>query len=647
MVILLTIVALLTACEVSELPPEPQEPGTQGAMDIAGQAGRITTARYQQFVAGEEGFPYAPPHDVFEDNNPLVFQISKDDFKVGPDGVQFEATVDHQGGLVYKYGYINVMQDGMPTWQRYELTGTSVLRADGTASNWLRDDGSATLTFTTEEMQNIFERGENYVVAYSCKKHGRLGEWKCGCSDRSCARPYWMLQSFLVCGENQGIGYFEATGTSACLDPCQQKEDCAAGYGCEALHEGDTDMFCVNPEMKLQCQDTTACAVGEFCGEGQCKPLWTPQEGAPERCVEDAQCPIAGETGEASGGCLNNRCVQINPYLIGVSGGRELHVYPFACGANADCGGIYTCNEWAGSEKVCFQTALCTNNGDCKQGTVCEAGSCKAPLVGVAVCTGDADCGAGKVCDGGTCVAAPAPVVVAPAGPAPSCRYNIDCADAGWYACVEGVCKTKEEVLTGLSCIADTDCEAGQKCGVSSGSDIQHCIDVECTSDAQCSAAYKCYTDLGACMQYTKCTDDTTCPTGKTCNPATSFCEFPALPAAAAPVTCGYNIECTDAGLYACVSGTCKSKDEFYSILPACDPALGCAALETCTPIPNVGNRCLGVDCTTDADCAHSNYKCYGGVCQQYSKCSADTDCKDGQRCDIPSALCMGFAAGP
>ncbi|MBW2992293.1 hypothetical protein KY345_03695, partial [Candidatus Woesearchaeota archaeon] len=47
----------------------------------------------------------------------------------------------------------------------------------------------------TVELSALQSEGENYVLAYTCKKYNN--QWKCGCrSENDCG--YWMLETFTL-----------------------------------------------------------------------------------------------------------------------------------------------------------------------------------------------------------------------------------------------------------------------------------------------------------------------------------------------------------------------------------------------------------------------------------------------------------------
>lgn len=54
---------------------------------------------------------------------------------------------------------------------------------------WYRNSASATINLSSSDLSN-----KNYVVAYVCT--WRTNQWKCGCSDSTCAQGKWQIQTF-------------------------------------------------------------------------------------------------------------------------------------------------------------------------------------------------------------------------------------------------------------------------------------------------------------------------------------------------------------------------------------------------------------------------------------------------------------------
>lgn len=161
---LLIVVLALSGCE-SELPPEPGAPG----------------APIGEAVGIYEG--YGVPYDVF-DNNKQIFFLSENVFNLEPDQESFSLgiKVEHEGGYIYKYGYYYTNAG----WKKYEFPEKAVA-----GSNWIKDNAKTYLKINTKDITS----GENYIVAYSCKKYD--GQWKCGCTSKYGRCNQWMLQTYL------------------------------------------------------------------------------------------------------------------------------------------------------------------------------------------------------------------------------------------------------------------------------------------------------------------------------------------------------------------------------------------------------------------------------------------------------------------
>ncbi|MBW2992371.1 hypothetical protein KY345_04100, partial [Candidatus Woesearchaeota archaeon] len=149
----LVMILLFTVGCRKDLPPEPGAPQAP--------VGEATAA-----IA--EG--YAPPYDIFNNNKAIldVSVISKTDTNA-----QISSSADLQGGFIYKYGYIYTNTG----WRIYEFPQSAV-----SGSNWIKDHTDARITVELSALQS---EGENYVLAYTCKKYNN--QWKCGCrSENDC-----------------------------------------------------------------------------------------------------------------------------------------------------------------------------------------------------------------------------------------------------------------------------------------------------------------------------------------------------------------------------------------------------------------------------------------------------------------------------
>lgn len=143
-------------------------------------------------VPNYSDYDYSPSYDVFNNDAPL-FTLSDDEFVVSDnDSIEFEVEVDHEGGLVWKYGYFR----NSTGWERFTLAGTPEKNADGTDSNWLNETGDADLNITVSKLR---VNNYNFIVTYSCKKYA--DQWKCGCNSNGvCGK--WMLQLINITNES-------------------------------------------------------------------------------------------------------------------------------------------------------------------------------------------------------------------------------------------------------------------------------------------------------------------------------------------------------------------------------------------------------------------------------------------------------------
>lgn len=168
------LISILFVIGCTDLPLEPGQPGTKTPPETIG--GKAIEP------GGVIPSGYAPPWDIFNDNL-MIFTTSPSDivFELGFFGEKnMNVKVSQDGGLIYKYGYIYKKAG----WESYKFSGETI-----GGSDWIESSALASVQLSTED----FSSGENYLVAYSCKKHS--GEWKCGCaSENDCG--YWMLQSF-------------------------------------------------------------------------------------------------------------------------------------------------------------------------------------------------------------------------------------------------------------------------------------------------------------------------------------------------------------------------------------------------------------------------------------------------------------------
>ena len=172
-VLCVLLVLFLYGCGGDDLPPEPGEPGTgdrEGGVSTAGQA----------YYHDQEG--YAPPYDVFSDEQ--IFFLDNYVFNVDPgeDWINMGVRAKRDGGYIYRKFFI--YQNG--EWIDHYFNQDTV-----SGSNWISGSADSYISLNT----NSLGLGENYIVAYSCRKIDN--DWKCGCSSPHGRCGQWMLHSFL------------------------------------------------------------------------------------------------------------------------------------------------------------------------------------------------------------------------------------------------------------------------------------------------------------------------------------------------------------------------------------------------------------------------------------------------------------------
>ncbi|MBS3102643.1 hypothetical protein J4458_04300 [Candidatus Woesearchaeota archaeon] len=156
----------LISCNKADLPPAPN--GNRGPIGKA-------TGIY-------EG--YGVPFDVFNNDEP-IFTLSRNVVNLEPDQneIFLGLKAKQEGGYIFKEGWY-FTKNG---WKKFLFPQDTVKE-----SRWIADNANVTLNIPADD----FADGENYVVAYSCKKYD--GAWKCGCTSQSGPCNQWMIQNFLL-----------------------------------------------------------------------------------------------------------------------------------------------------------------------------------------------------------------------------------------------------------------------------------------------------------------------------------------------------------------------------------------------------------------------------------------------------------------
>ncbi|MBK6515398.1 MAG: hypothetical protein IPG04_15070 [Polyangiaceae bacterium] len=219
-------------------------------------------------------------------------------------------------------------------------------------------------------------------------------------------------------------------------DDGQGGSDGTGGFGSGGAAQGGAPAACDPALFVCACGDSSECALGLACLDGQCL----------EACTFDYEC-ADGQV------CADGRCVA-------------------ACDAESPCAPGTFCQ--GGGCLVDDAYVECASASDCAGGA-CVAGLCTT------LCASNAGCPEGELCDAasGSCFADPTPTpacdeVTPCAGDAQSCfddgycHYGCvvveDCKliDARFDACDEGVCKTAEELSP--ACSFELPCADGSPC---------------------------------------------------------------------------------------------------------------------------------------------------------------------------------------
>jgi Cys-rich repeat protein len=551
----------------------------------------------------------------------------------------------------------------------------------------------------------------NHCASGTCDVEGGVC-LKCG-SDSDCASTNPCTLAVCIEGECSSLPA-EAGTLCSDGDPCTAGDSCADGLcipgdvipGCEepldTCHGAPDGMFC---------NDNNPCTLDDVCLDGKCigtsiDPAcfqddldgdgFTVADGdcddqdatihpeAMEFCdgrdnncngiVDegcDTTCVISGCSGEiCATEPLDSICIWLpefeclpfskcGPYGLGGSCGwlqtpgylQCLADIGIPCGENAACPPGMFCSA-AG---ICEPDPMlpCATDADCPDGQSCVAGLC---VTTNPPCASNADCPAGFVCMFGQCVPN-----------TPPCASNPDC-PAG-FACVNGQC-----VHVPPPCLTDADCNDGDPCTKDKCTPSSGCTHVNicggCQNDSQCPTGQVCDPATGTCVPSSGgCTTNAQCGAGKycfkaTCNQNTGTCT--AVPQACAlyydPV-CGCN-GTTYGNLCLLMSakqnlkhmGACNvtpidaDGDGFTIGQGDCndqDASIHPMAPELCDGIDNncsgiVDEGCPGAPCVAHSDCP-AGFSCVNGVCQTQSACMDLSDVDFGM-CEM--IIGWGFANG-
>jgi hypothetical protein len=380
------------------------------------------------------------------------------------------------------------------------------------------------------------------------------------------------------------LGY-KCSGTSgACATSCTTDASCAAGNYCDGA-------FC-QPARKLgdTCTRTSQCATGATCADGVCCNAAC--SGTCEACAADHK-----ESGDASGTC--------GPAKSGTDPGDKCPATAAStCGTTGVCGKTGTCALWPAGA-ACGTSAVC--DGGFAKGTTCDGlGTCKTDMAGVAcapgtckdggcvlACTTDSECDAKGWCDGGTCRDRAADGGTCSAANqclSGHCADGVCCASAcdgicercdgdgtkGTCTAVQGKPREGHGECPGPSATdpctaAACDGDARTSCKGLAGPEVK-CREGTCTSETEsleavCDGSGICPASTSkACSPFAcgdtkckdKCTADTDCKRGFSCDLGTGKCFFPATCDGDHTLT-GADGRITDCVLYKCTAEGCRT----------------------------------------------------------------------------------------
>jgi len=442
-------------------------------------------------------------------------------------------------------------------------------------------------------------------------------------------------------------------GAATCKATCTSNADCAAPAVC-------TGGSCGLKSTGAVCAGGTECKTG-ICAQGVCCAT-----ACGSTCMSCALTGSAGTCTSVSPGGTDpaNQCVAQAAATCGTTGfcdGKgacQLYAAGTQCAAPTcpmgmttatlarTCNGAgvcqpastQSCAPFACSGTACV--AVCSKDGDCAPGNVCNGGSCGLKRLGQAcamgsecqggscvdgVCCGTASCGTCAACNvagsAGTCT----PVVAGMKEPhggctaAPPCGFDGTCNGAG--ACRSAAAAT--------SCGAPS-CTAGTA-----------------TSTGSCDGAGTCKQTTAACAPYvcganaclTACMTNTDCAAGDTCQSKTCTNLSPNGTACTADTTCASG-HCTES--VCCGSSNCGS----------CNSCAVPGMQGICTPVPSGGadpaGQCQGMPASS---CGTTGVCNGAGACTTYpdGTACAEASC-DGNSGNLKGAAkCMkgNCTAGP
>jgi hypothetical protein len=358
-------------------------------------------------------------------------------------------------------------------------------------------------------------------------------------------------------------------------------------------------------EASVECCADVACAEGEQCSAGACRP--PPEVPAP---VLDAGACLGADCSPATPAVLVPSCddTQQNGDETDVDcGGSCDRRCPLdrACAADVDCAvGLY-CSE----PSLLCAVISCSDgslNGDERE-TDCGGGTCAGCGDG-ADCAGAVDCASGVCGDAGTCAA-------------PSCSDEVQNQDETGVDCGGGCAAA---CAPGAGCAEAEDCTSRVCAAAGCGDGVTLCCQApDCDDDTLngSETALDCGGACGPCPNGTACSDDVECQS--------AFCELGECEAAP---TCDdfelngneVDVDCGGGTCAPCEDGaTCLEPDDCDSGNCADDVCISCSdgeqnggeTAEDCGGIATGCPRCaIGLACASNDDCAGAF--CVAAVCQ-------------------------------
>lgn len=358
---------------------------------------------------------------------------------------------------------------------------------------------------------------------------------------------------------------------------CDDKDPCTTDY-CD-LASG----ACLTRPYTGSCDDRDKCTHGDSCATGTC---------VGQKCDDGNVCTT--DSCDLKGNCIftpksamtacddGSACTASSTCQDTKSG--------FRCVGLVKCGDTDACTYDACDHAAgqCTHTLVkgctsCTLDGQCGPGAYCAGGICmgKKPLG--EPCASDLQCSQGKCLDDGSGANAVCTLTGKPSGA--FCRVDGECASGECFVNCGAGCSG----LNVCTCKALSDCPAGEFCLVDLCKE-QLLPGLPCTEDAQCQPPRKCTPTANSGNVVSVCMYDHTVPLGGFCLDSNE-CVTDDCFELVATCVCAKDSDC-GAGNY-CDLGAC---------LPCCVTTTVCkACTPPCFPDPTCGCSC-GTETATVCD---------------------------------------------